>query len=417
MEQKKWFEQAKYGLFIHFGLYSLLEGIYKGREIPYGAEWIMKNAEIPFNEYSRLSKKFNPAAFDADKIVKQAKKWGMKYIVFTAKHHDGFSMYDSKVSEYNIMNSAYGRDIVKELSDACEREDVIFCVYYSQMQDWAEENGWGNHWDFKPDNEKNFREYFNNKVKPQVKELLSNYKNIEMIWFDTPYTMPKELCEELREWVKTCKATCLVNGRIGYNLGDFKEIPDNEIPVLAYPKPWETPVTLNNTWGYSKVDNDWKPAEVIVKKLVKIAGKGGNLLLNIGPDGFGNIPKESAEILSKVGDWIQINGQSIYETEPVPDFAYEIRFGGLTKKGKKLYLHIWNYPRFPYEVLLVGLKTKVKNVTLLATGEKLTYYQSYEIARDEYRFRVILPEVPLDHMDTVVCAELESEMEIQKIYE
>lgn len=413
---ENWFKEAKYGLFIHWGLYSMLEGVYQGKEIPYGAEWIMKNAGIPLKEYRRLRDDFYPEAFDAGKIVKKAKEWGMKYLVFTAKHHDGFSMYDSKISSYNSRESSCGRDFVRELSEACEKENMIFCAYYSQMQDWAEENGWGNTWDFKADQEKDFKQYFEEKVKPQVKELLTEYKNVRMLWFDTPYTMPKELCEELRCWVKKWKPDCLINGRIGYNLGDFKEIPDNEIPILSYPKPWETPVTLNNTWGYSRADHEWKTPETVIRKLVRIVGKGGNLLLNIGPDGKGRVPEESEKILEKAGCWLQVNGDSIYGTEAVPDFSYEIRFGGLTKKGRKLFLHVWEYPRFPYEVLLVGLKTKVKEVTLLKTGEKLTFYQSYEIARDEYRFRVILPEKPADPIDTVVCAELEADMEVQKIY-
>ena len=375
---ENWFKEAKYGLFIHWGLYSVLEGVYQGEEIPYGAEWIMKNARIPLKEYSCLRENFYPEAFDADEIVKKAKEWGMKYLVFTAKHHDGFCMYDSGVSSYNSVTSPCGRDFVKELSAACEKENLIFCIYYSQMQDWAEENGWGNTWDFKEDQEKDFKKYFEEKVKPQVKELLTKYKNVQMMWFDTPYTMQKELCEELRGWVKQWKPDCLINGRIGYELGDFKEIPDNEIPVLSYLKPWETPVTLNNTWGYSKVDCEWKSPQIIIRKLVRVAGKGGNLLLNIGPDGKGMVPAESENILKTVGQWLKENGDSIYGTEAVPNFSYEIRFGGLTKKGRKLFLHVWEYPRFPYEVLLVGLKTKVQNVTLQKTGEKLTFYQSYE---------------------------------------
>ena len=182
---ENWFKEAKYGLFIHWGLYSMLEGVYQGKEIPYGAEWIMKNAGIPLKEYRHLRDDFYPEAFDAEKIVKKAKEWGMKYLVFTAKHHDGFSMYDSKISSYNSRESSCGRDFVRELSEACEKEDMIFCAYYSQMQDWAEENGWGNTWDFKADQEKDFKQYFEEKVKPQVKELLTEYKNVRMLWFDS----------------------------------------------------------------------------------------------------------------------------------------------------------------------------------------------------------------------------------------
>lgn len=178
MARDHWFKDAKYGLFIHWGIYSMLGGVYKGEKIPYGAEWIMKNAEIPLQEYRKLAETFNPVDFDAEDIVRKAKKWGMKYIVFTAKHHDGFAMYHSEVSDYNIMNTPFQRDPLKELAEECRKQGIILGIYYSQMQDWEDENGWGNEWDFKPDKEKDFEKYFYNKVKPQVKELLTNYGEV-----------------------------------------------------------------------------------------------------------------------------------------------------------------------------------------------------------------------------------------------
>ncbi len=404
---KNWFQEAKYGLFIHWGLYAMMGGVFNGRKVPYGAEWIMKNAEIPLAEYRKLQEKFLPVNFNADSWIRQAAQWGMKYVVFTAKHHDGFAMYDSKVSDYNIMHTPFGRDVTKELAEACQKYGLTFCVYYSQMQDWENENGWGNTWDFGEDEKKDFKKYFYEKVKPQVKELLVNYGKIGLIWFDTPYTMPKALCRELKDWVKQWQPECLVNGRIGYGLGDYRQMSDNEIPVLAFPRPWETPVTLNETWGYSSVDENWKTPREVIEKLADVAGKGGNLLLNIGPDGTGNIPEGSIKVLDEVGGWLKENGESIYATEAVPDFAYQIRWGRLTMRPGRLYLHVFRYPGFPHEIMLAGLMTKVRRVYILGTGQELTFFQSYEIARDEYRFRVILPPESAEERDLVVCAEVE----------
>lgn len=409
---KDWFKDAKYGLFIHWGLYALLGGVYKGKQAPYGAEWIMKNAGVPLAEYRKLKDMFNPVEFDAEYVVKKAKEWGMKYIVFTAKHHDGFAMYDSKESEYNIMHTPYGKDVVKQLANACRKQDMIFCIYYSQMQDWEDENGWGNTWDFKPDQEKDFEKYFYGKVIPQVDELLSNYGDIGIMWFDTPYVMPEKLCRKLRDYVKKKQPNCLVSGRIGYRLGDYQEIPDNEIPLLPYRGLWETPMTLNDTWGYSKVDDNWKSARDVLFKLTDVVGKGGNVLLNIGPDEMGRIPEESCRVLDEVGEWLKVNGAGIYEGNVVVDFPYENRWGKITVSENKLYLHVFNYPKFPYEILVTGLKTKVTDVYLQKSGECLTYYQSYEPARDEHRFRVILPEsFGMDEV-IVVCAEYEGKIEL-----
>lgn len=411
----EWFRDAKYGMFIHWGLYSILGGSWKGERIPYGTEWIMRNAKIPLSEYKDLVNQFNPEEFDANQWVEIAKKNGMKYIVFTAKHHDGFAMYNSKYSDYTIMHTPFGRDVLKELSVACERHNMVLCIYYSQMQDWEDPNADGNTWDYPNTEQKDFRYYFNNKVKPQVKELLEGYGKIGIMWFDTPYDMPKELCKELEDWVHECQPGCIINGRIGYGYGDYRQMSDNGIPVLGFDKDWETPMTLNDTWGYSKSDENWKSPKVIMNMLIDIAGKGGNFLLNVGPDSKGCIPHGSQKVLNVIGDWLKKNGESIYGTICAPDFPYQLYWGGFTYKKSLLYMHVLNYPTFPYEICVVGLNTKVKRAYLSQTGEDIPYYQSYEYARDENRLRVILPSQPIDELNTVVILELEEAPTIQNL--
>lgn len=410
MKDMDWFLNAHYGLFIHWGLYSLMEGVYEGKEIPYGAEWIQKNAGIPLKEYRKLADSFNPVHFDAADIVSRAKKWGMRYIVFTAKHVDGFAMYASKVSSYNIMNTPYHHDPLADLASECKKQGLILGIYYSQNQDWEDENGWGNELDFKKNEEKDFAKYFHEKAIPQVKELLTNYGRVGLMWFDTPYSMSVELCEELRHVVDSLQPDCLINGRIGYNLGDYREMADNEIPVLPYNKPWETPVTLNNTWGYSRMDEHWKTSDEIIEKLVSVVEKGGNLLLNIGPDGLGNVPEGSIAVLDEIGAWLEKNGESIYSAVCAPVFPYESRWGKITVRGNYLYLHVFRYPDIPFEILLCNLQQRIKKVILLETGEELAFYQSYEIARNEYRLRVILPEKGKEiPCDVIVRAECETD--------
>ena len=419
MENKtdmKWFTDAKYGLFIHWGLYSVLAGRWKGQDAPRTTEWIMKNMRIPLAEYKEIAKQFNPTKFDARDYVKKAKKWGMKYICLTTKHHDGFALFDTKVSDYNVMNSPYGKDIVREFADACAKEDIPFCVYYSQMQDWEHPDGNGNTWDFNKEDQ-DFKRYFYEKCVPQVQELLTNYGKIGMIWFDTPYDMPKELCEELADTVRACQPDCLINGRIGYGLGDFREVADNTIPVLSRSDVWESPMTMNSSWGYIKRDQTSKSAADVLQNLVRIVGKGGNLLLNLGPDENGLSPKVCTDALDVAGEWLEKYGDSIFGTTNIPNFPYLLTWGDLTysKARKTLYFHVKKYPEFPYRVLLTGLETKVNRVTLMADGSPLKYSQSYEPGRDEHRLYIFLPEVCPDADDTVVAVELEAEATAQSI--
>ncbi len=411
-----WFRNAKYGLFIHWGLYAIPGGEWNGQIAPHGTEWIMKNLRIPLRDYRKLASQFNPTAFDPFYYVRRAKEWGMKYLVLTAKHHDGFALFDTRVSDYSVMHTPYGRDIVRQFADACAAEGLTFCVYYSQMQDWEDPDGNGNTWDFDPAKQ-DFSRYFYGKVLPQVRELLTNYGKIGMIWFDTPYDMPVPLCRELAETVHACQPDCLINGRIGYGLGDFREAADNAMPLLSRSEPWESPMTLNHTWGYSRLDNDFKSPALVLENLTRIVGKGGNLVLNVGPDEKGLIPARSAEILSAVGQWLRTYGESIYGTSNVPDFPYLIPWGELTYNAETytLYFHVKKYPAFPYRILLTGLETPVSDIRLLSDGTSLRFTQSYEPARDEHRLYVFLPEVCPDPDDTVLAVSLTGPISAQKI--
>ena len=405
-ERLEWFNAARYGLFIHWGLYAQLGGIWNGVHYPHGTEWIMRNAQIPLAEYRKLAETFDPVDFDAEAWASAAESFGSKYLCFTAKHHDGFAMYDSKVSDYNIMHTPFGRDVVKELAEACRRHNIKFCLYYSQMQDWEDPDGDGNTWDFKPE-EKHFERYFENKVKPQVRELLTNYGEIGMIWFDTPYDMPVRLCRELQQYVHSIQPDCVISGRIGYGLGDFREMGDNEIPVLAYQGSWETPMTLNNTWGYSKTDENWKTPQTVIKMLIDVVGKGGNLLMNVGPDELGRFPEGSTRVLRTIGKWLEKNGESIYGAGACADFPFLTRWGGFTLHDRVLYVHILRTKEHPDGITIRNLQVKVRRAWRLDTGKEIPFGQSYEIARDEYRLVLDFCEESMDSLDMVIAVELE----------
>jgi alpha-L-fucosidase len=244
----EWLRDTKFGLFIHWSLYSIPAGVWKGNEIPGIGEWIMNHSRIPIKEYEKHADKFNPVKFHADKWVKMAKDAGMKYVVITAKHHDGFAMYHSKVSSNNIFDATpFKRDPMKELADACKKYGLRFGFYYSQTQDWHELNAAGNDWDFNGDNPPNFTQYLNDKVFPQVKELLTNYGSISVLWFDTPRFMTSKQSKELAELVHKLQPDCLIDGRIGNNMGDFQTKGDIKIPTGATSSDWDTPATMNDT--------------------------------------------------------------------------------------------------------------------------------------------------------------------------
>ncbi|MGH8019930.1 MAG: alpha-L-fucosidase [Opitutaceae bacterium] len=334
----EWLTHDKFGLFIHWGLYSIPAGYWKGQRVASLGEWIMKRTPIPVAEYEQLAAQFNPVKFDADAWAQLAQDAGMKYVVLCAKHHDGFALFKSEASPYNVVDATpFRRDIVKELAEACARRGLRFGVYYSQSQDWHEPAGAGNDWDFPSDEEKNrngsFGHYLQTKSEPQVRELLSNCGPLALIWFDTPIMMDKgDRAERFIKLVRELQPNCLINGRLGAP-GDYVSTGDNQVPTRDVGKPWEVPATLNHTWGFRKDDHNWKPATELVFKLVDIVSKGGNYLLNVGPTAEGIIPETSQINLRVVGEWLRRNGESIYGAQPSP-FGEE--FGEPAQRLKNL---------------------------------------------------------------------------------
>lgn len=317
-EHKKWFKQAKFGMMVHFGLYSLLGGEWKGQRMGNTiGEWAQSYFKIPNSEYHRLAEVFNPCYFNADEWIRLAKDAGMKYFVITSKHHDGFALFNSKASSFNSVNTPCCRDIIEECAEACLKHGIKLGLYYSQALDWSHPDGagykaaqmnvagmsWTNNWDFPDAAKKDYMRCYNEKIKPQVEEILKNYGDLCLIWFDTPIDMPEQCSKELYDTVKKYQPRCLINSRLGSGFCDYESSGDNEIPDsdktgMLY----ETCATLNDTWGYKSYDDNWKSADEVLRIKQHINSLGANYLLNVGPDWLGRIPSPAQDILRAVGE-------------------------------------------------------------------------------------------------------------------
>ena len=319
MTNREWFKQAKFGMFIHWGLYSVLGGEWRhGVKTDYLGEWIMNRLQIPIADYEPLAKAFNPIFFDAEEWVKLAKDAGIEYIVITSKHHEGFALFHSKVDPYNVIDATpFGRDIIAEMAAACKKHGVRLGLYYSQYVDWHEPHGggwredkdgygktWANFWDFPAAMEKNYWIAWEKKLKPQLAEILTRYGDIATLWCDTPYGKSEEESRVVYEYIKSVNPDVLVNTRVGNGYGDYTVMADNEIPeeymnpdVLA-----EAPITLNHTWGFKAADQDWKSADEVLRIKHHLNERGVNLLLNIGPDHLGRFPAGAVQVLRDLAE-------------------------------------------------------------------------------------------------------------------
>jgi len=394
----EWWRESRFGMFIHFGVYAQFGGFYRGHpQKVNNGEWLMNRMKVPVQEYKDTAKHFNPLKFNADEWARMAKDAGMKYLVITAKHHDGFALFKTKASNWNIVEaSAYGKDLIKPLAEACKKYGLRFGIYYSQDQDWGNpggatgrrpmKQGWENpdsakidaytlahngSWD-PAQQTRTFDQYFEEVSYPQMKELMTNYGPISVIFWDTPNKIKPEQAKKMMDMVTRYHPDIITNDRLIRHpgFGDYKT-PEKKIPSLAEldGKDWETNMTMNDTWGYRTDDHKWKNTDILIHQLIDIASKGGNYLLNIGPKPDGTFPIESVDRLKQVGNWMRKYGEAIYRTHANP--IDNVEWGRITAKDNKtntrLYLSVFNWPANG-TLKLEGLRNKVVSAKLL--GEK-----------------------------------------------
>ena len=417
-----WWRDARFGLFIHWGLYAVPAGEWNGKT-DYG-EWIRNSAEIPLDEYDQFRTRFNPVKFDADAWVKAARDAGMKYIVITSKHHDGFCMFDTKETDFNIMNTPFKRDPMKELAAACKKYGLKFCFYHSIM-DW-------HHPDYLPrrpwEKERasegaDFEKYLAY-MKAELKELLTNYGDISVLWFDGEWesTWNEKYGKEIYKYVKSLQPNILVNNRVGAGRLDMEGLtkegafggdfgtPEQQIPATGLPGvDWETCMTMNDHWGYNKADKNFKTTSEIIRMLADIASKGGNYLLNVGPTADGIIPGESIERLAAIGKWMKVNGESIYGTSASP--FRQLAWGRCTRKtvGDKtiLYLHVFAWPS-DGRLVIPGLLNTPEKVFLLADPQRA----QLTTGRESDALVINLPAVAPDAINSVIAVELQGKPDL-----
>jgi len=421
----KWFRDARFGMFIHWGLYSEAAGEINGRHVGNAGEWIMETGHIKVSEYAGLVQKFNPVKFDAKEWVRIAKDAGMKYMVITSKHHDGFGLWRSELTDWCIKSTPFQRDPLKELAAACKDAGITFCLYHSIMDwhhsDWPTRRAWNDTATGKPDMDK-YTAY----TKSQLKELLTGYGPLGLLWFDGEWEKPwtHERGVDLYNYLRGLQPDLIINNRVGKGragmngmnkgdaVGDYGT-PEQQIPATGFGPgvDWESCMTMNGTWGYRKDDQNWKSATTLIRNLIDCASKGGNYLLNVGPTGEGLIPDASVERLAAMGKWMKVNGEAIYETQASP--FKNLAWGRCTQKKlgggvTRLYLHVFNWPAASTTAgsksskLIVPLANTVKRAYLLAEPAK-----KLKVLTTEGGQGILLPVTAPDANASVVVLEVE----------
>jgi alpha-L-fucosidase len=433
-ERMAWWREARFGMFIHWGVYALPAGTWDGRQIGGIGEWIMNRGKIPVADYQRMAKNFNPIKYDPDTWVRMAKDAGMKYIVITSKHHDGFALIETKASKWNVVDATqYGKDLLKPLAEACKKYGIKLGFYYSQAQDWNNpggsaarrptKEGWANpdsviidaytkehsgHWD-PAQEKKTFAQYIDDVAVPQVKELLTNYGDIAVLWWDTPTNMTDEAATKLQSLL-AIQPSIVTNDRLKRpNFPGDHKTPEQRIPNLKDldGTDWETCMTMNGTWGYKSYDHNYKTPETLIRNLLDIASKGGNFLLNVGPTDLGEFPQESIDILAKMGEWMKVNGEAVYGTKASPWGLFD--WGRCTRKetknGTSLYFSVFKWPA-DGKLVIPGLPNKVINCQLLANGTKVKTATS-----GDGILTISLPSNAADLIATVVRVDVKGKIE------
>ncbi|MGD0340820.1 MAG: alpha-L-fucosidase [Bacteroidales bacterium] len=399
-ERMAWWREARFGMFIHWGVYSLPAGTWDGRQIGGIGEWIMNRGKIPVADYQRMARQFNPVKYDPDAWVRMAKDAGMKYIVITSKHHDGFALFETKASKWNVVDAtAYGKDLLKPLAEACRKHGIKLGFYYSQAQDWNNpggaalrritKEGWANpdsviidaytkehtgHWD-PAQEKKTFDQYIDDVAVPEVRELLTNYGDVAVLWWDTPTAEMTDGAATKLQSLLALQPAIITNDRLKRpNFPGDHMTPEQRIPNLADldGTDWETCMTMNGTWGYKSYDHNYKSAETLIRNLLDIASKGGNFLLNVGPTSEGEFPPESVDLLEKIGAWMKVNGEAVYGTTASPWGVFD--WGRCTKKeaknGTSLYFSVFQWPD-SRKIVIPTFKNSVISARLLANGERV----------------------------------------------
>lgn len=430
-ERMKWWNEARFGLFIHWGIYSVSEGVWHGTNNY--SEWLLEYSQMPVSEYEKYADRFNPTNFNALAWVKTAKAAGVKYIVITSKHHDGFAMYPTKLTDWGMGRTPFKRDPLAELAAACKKEGIKFCIYFSIMDwhssDWGDRRPWNDvaaasgH----PPDKDRFEDF----VKGQLKEVVTSYGPLGVLWFDgyweDAWSTRRGL--EIYNYVRSLQPSILINNRLSKQeltpgggfakpnaIGDFGT-PEQTIPPTGFGPGvyWESCMTMNDHWGYNKADHDFKSTQVLVRNLIDCASKGGNYLLNVGPTAQGIIPAPEVERLKEMGDWMKVNSVAIYDTSASP--FVKLPWGRCTQKadGKNtiLYLHVFDWPT-DGKLVVPGLKNEITRAYLLKSAG-IGGHQKLAVTRDANGVTLDVPAEALDKISSTIVLKIKGEADVDDV--